>query len=187
MSDGGPEPVRRVALTGLAAGVAAVGVAYGSAFLPGPAPEWAPWLMAGGTVGSIVAAMALGAVKGDRLGSLAATFAAVLLLVGGGFFAILALPPTDPADPALVLGLPLRAALLLYGIGLLPTLLVPVAYALTFDRLTLSDADLERVRGARRREPDPSPRSFSAEGDAPAGGAPRPGAGDGAGSRSADR
>lgn len=153
MRAGGTEGVRRASLAAIALGVGAVGVAYASAFLLTPPPDWAPWLMAGGSVGSIVAAMALGAAKDGRLGGLLPAFAVVLVLVGGGFFALLALPPSDPADPELILGLPPRAAVLLYGIGLLPTLVVPVAYALTFDRLTLSEADLERVRKARRAGP----------------------------------
>jgi hypothetical protein len=40
-----------------------------------------------------------------------------------------------------------------FGIGLLPVLVLPVAYALTFEAQTLRDEDLERVRaaGAARR------------------------------------
>ena len=72
----------------------------------------------------------------------------VVLVVGGGLVALVLMPPADPGDPTLILGLPPRAALLMYGVGLLPTLVVPVAYALTFERLTLSEADLARVRAA---------------------------------------
>lgn len=150
MRERGGDRIRRGALAGLATCVLAAGVAYGAAFFRTPPPGWASWLMAAGTVGAIVAAMALGAVKGGRLGGLWAAFAVVVILVGGGFGALLALPPPGPQDPDLILGLPPRAAILLYGIGLLPTLVVPVAYAFTFDRLTLSDEDLERVRRARR-------------------------------------
>ena len=39
---------------------------------------------------------------------------------------------------------------MLLGIGLLPLLVLPIAYALTFDDMTLSEADLERVREAAR-------------------------------------
>ena len=35
----------------------------------------------------------------------------------------------------------------IYGIGLLPVFLLPIAYAVTFDRVTLSDADLASFRG----------------------------------------
>ena len=39
-------------------------------------------------------------------------------------------------------------AIVLFGVGLLPLLAVPLAYALTFDDQTLSEEDLERVRRA---------------------------------------
>jgi hypothetical protein len=52
------------------------------------------------------------------------------------------------------LGLPARAAVVIYGIGLLPIVVLPVAYALTFDTQTLSADDVERVRamGKENRE-----------------------------------
>ena len=65
----------------------------------------------------------------------------------------LALPADLGAAEPLLLGLPRRAAIVVYGIGLLPVLVLPVAYALTFEAQTLRDEDLERVRaaGAERR------------------------------------
>ena len=51
------------------------------------------------------------------------------------------------------LGLPPRAAVVLYVIGFLPVLVLPLAYALTFDALTLSEADLARARAARTAPP----------------------------------
>jgi type II secretory pathway component PulM len=56
----------------------------------------------------------------------------------------------DPADPTLFLGLPPRAAVVLLGIGLLPLLVLPIAYALTFDEMTLNEADWEKIREAAR-------------------------------------
>ena len=137
----------RGALVGLVAAVAAAGAAYGAVLLPGPTPGWAPWLLALGGVASILSLMALGAARDRRLGRLLPVFVVAALVVGGGFAALLVLPPAGPGDP-LLLGLPLRAAILLYGVGLLPTILIPVAYALTFEQ-TLTDDDLERVRRAR--------------------------------------
>ena len=140
---------RAALLTHLLSAVAVVG-AYASAFLPGGAPPWAAPLLALGTAGAIVSAMALGAAKEGHVGRLRGPFAAVFLVVAGGLLLLLALPPADPTEPTLILGLPLRAAILLYGIGLLPALLVPLAYALTFDELTLREEDLERVRAVAR-------------------------------------
>jgi hypothetical protein len=49
------------------------------------------------------------------------------------------------------LGLPRRAAIVLYGVGLLPMFVLPVAYALTFDRVTLRPEDIVAVRAARAK------------------------------------
>lgn len=128
-----------------------IAVAYASAFLPGESPVWAAWLLAGGTALSMVSIMAVGAARRGRIGGrLALAFVLVLVLLVGGFGTLLALPAADPADPSLWLGLPPRAAVLLYGIGILPFFIVPVAYAWTFDAFTLTEADLERVRAAGR-------------------------------------
>ena len=129
----------------------ALAVAYGSAWLPGGAPAWASWLFVLGIAGLMVSMMWLGARRPGRgVGRLVLPFAFVFLVLVGGFGLVLLLSPADPADPVLWLGLPPRAAIVLYGIGLLPVLVLPVAYAMTFDELTLSEADLERVRAARR-------------------------------------
>ncbi len=142
---------KRFALMLFFLAIVLIAAAYASAFLPGEPPGWAAWLLAAGTCLSLVAMMVVGAARNGRIGvRLAAAFGLVLLVVAGGFAALLALPPAEPGDPTLWLGLPPRAAVLLYGIGILPFFIVPVAYAWTFDELTLSDADLERVRSAAR-------------------------------------
>lgn len=136
-------------LLALAISVAAMGVAYGAAFLPGPPPAWAAWIAALAIPAGLVAAMALGAGSRGGLGKLKAPFAFVFVVLAGGFGTALALPPASAAgDPALWLGLPPRAAVVLYGVGLLPLLVVPLSYALTFDEMTLSDEDWDRVRAA---------------------------------------
>ena len=43
-----------------------------------------------------------------------------------------------------------RAAIVIYGIGLLPIVVLPVAYAITFDTQTLSESDIARVRELAR-------------------------------------
>lgn len=147
----------RWALGSIVASALGIGVAYGSAFLPGGTPGWAPWLFMIGTSVIMVATMAVGAARGGSIGRLWIPFALVLVIVMGGFGFVLALPPADPGDLDLWLGLPPRAAVVLYVIGFLPYCLVPVAYAWTFDELTLGEGDLERVRDealrARREMP----------------------------------
>ena len=132
-----------------------IAVAYASAFVGdvGPAP-WAPWLFALGVPGAIVSVMVLGAARGRGagIGSLVAPMLFVGLALATGFGLALALPADEGASAKLLLGLPLRAAIILYGIGLMPIVVLPVAYALTFEKQTLNAADIERVRlaGAER-------------------------------------
>lgn len=144
--------VRRAPLAAVVLGTVGIALAYGSAFGPASVAAWGPWLMALALPVTMVALMLLGVVRHDRrLGRLRAPVVLVLLLVAGGFLLALGLPP-DRVDGPLWLGLPPRAAVILYGVGLLPLFILPVAYALTFDDLTLSDADIARVRAARRPE-----------------------------------
>jgi hypothetical protein len=110
---------------------------------------WAPWLLAVGTNGLIMTLMALGASRGDTLPpSLVRTFIGLFVLCAGCFLVALWLPAREGAGGALLLGLPLRTAIVLYGVGVLPIAVLPFAYALTFDEFTLRDDDLQRVRDA---------------------------------------
>ncbi|HEU0055327.1 MAG TPA: hypothetical protein VFQ39_19200, partial [Longimicrobium sp.] len=98
---------------------------------------------------ALVSVMVLGAVRGDGgIGRLAYPFAFSALVLAGGFAAALALPASEAAGAPLFLGLPLRAAVIIYGIGILPIVVLPIAYALTFAEQTLAPGDLERVRAA---------------------------------------
>jgi hypothetical protein len=139
---------RRTALAGLLAGTLMLAAGYGSAFLPGPPPTWATWALCTGSSLVMVASMALGAVRpGKGIGRLKWAFAFVFVVLAGGFGVVMLLPPETAGSP-LYLGLPLRAAIVLIGIGLLPLLVLPMAYALTFEEMTLSEDDLARVRAA---------------------------------------
>ena len=141
---------KRAALAAIVVSTSGIGVAYASAFRSGGAPVWAGWLFAAGVTGALVATLALGAMRRDRgLGRLVVPFLLISLLIGAGFIAVFALPDLGAAEP-LLLGLPRRAAIVLYGIGLLPTLVLPVAYALTFADQTLRPEDLARVLATAR-------------------------------------
>lgn len=73
----------------------------------------------------------------------------VALLLGAAFALALGLPEGTGGGALgepLLLGLPRRAAVVVYGVGLLPVFVLPVVYALTFDAQTLRAEDLERVR-----------------------------------------
>jgi hypothetical protein len=140
---------QRIALGLLVASALVIAAAYASAFLPAGAPMWAAWLLAFGTATMLLATTMLGALRSHvvRPGRLAFPFAFTWVVVFGGFALALLLPAESATGP-LWLGLPRRAAVILFGIGLLPMLVLPVAYARTFDDMTLSEADLQRVREA---------------------------------------
>lgn len=151
-----PEPsiadtTRRAALVALVAGILAIALGYGAAFLPGGTPAWAPWLLALGIPAALGAIMILGAARGRMgIGPLKYPFAFVVATLALGFGAALALPATEGPLSQLWLGLPVRAAIVIYGIGLLPIVVLPVAYALTFESQTLNAEDVERVRALAR-------------------------------------
>ena len=95
--------------------------------------------------------MILGATRGRRgIGPLKIPFAFVVVVLVIGFGAALALPATEGPLSTLWLGLPARAAIVIYGVGLLPIVVLPIAYALTFETQTLSAEDVERVRALAR-------------------------------------
>lgn len=136
---------RRFAIGTFFAGTLSIGAAYGSAFLPGIA-AWGNWCMVAGTALVLLGALLLGASRPARpLGGLAWVFAFVFLLVAGCLGAALLLP-AEQAGSALLLGLPRRAAIVLYGLGVVPFLVLPFAYAATFDRLVMGEAELAELR-----------------------------------------
>jgi hypothetical protein len=142
----------RSGLKAVVFGTVAAAAAYAAAFLPGGAPPWAAWAMVIGIALMCVGLMAMGAARpGRRLGVLwvPLIFAFVVLVLGFGL--ALALPSGEGVAARLWAGLPARAAIILYGIGILPMLILPLAYALTFRRI-LTPEDVERIRalGAER-------------------------------------
>ncbi|HVS60373.1 MAG TPA: hypothetical protein VHE82_06740 [Gemmatimonadaceae bacterium] len=145
------DTTRTAALVALCAAMVAIAIGYAGAFRRGGTPAWAPWLLALGIPISLGAIMILGAARGRRgIGPLKLPFLFVVAVLAIGFCAALALPATESSLSKLWLGLPARAAGVIYGIGLLPIVVLPVAYALTFETQTLSAEDLERVRAVAR-------------------------------------
>jgi hypothetical protein len=146
-SQGRNDAVRRTAVIALFISVGAIALGYAVAFRKTGPPAWSPWLVAIAVPISIVAIMVLGAARGGvGIGRLRIPFALVALILILGFIGALAAPATESAVSRLWLGLPLRAAIVIYGIGLLPIIVLPVAYALTFETQTLNAGDVERVR-----------------------------------------
>lgn len=142
---------QRFALAALVAGTLLIAAAYAAQLLLGSAPAWAPWAYLVGMSTAMLAMLVLGAARSRiGVGRLALPIACMYVLLLAGFGMALTLPPETTADPTLWLGLPRRAAIVLYGIGVLPLFLLPVAYALTFESMTLREEDLARVAEARR-------------------------------------
>jgi hypothetical protein len=107
---------------------------------------WGAWVAAlAGGAAFPVALMGLGAARRGRLGALRWPLLALGLVLAGGLAAVLALPDGGPD----VSGLPLATAVLLGVIIPVPLVLVGLAYAATFDRWTLREDDLERIRRLR--------------------------------------
>ena len=141
------DPTRRGARVVLILAVCAIAAGYAAAFTPGGAPPWAPWLLAVGIPAALGGIMALGAARGSAgIGKLKIPFAFVFVVLTAGFCLALGLPSNESATSTLWLGLPARAAIVIYGIGLLPIVVLPVAYALTFDTQTLNQSDIDRVK-----------------------------------------
>ena len=143
---------RRAARIVLIAAISSIGIGYASAFAPGGAPVWAPWLLALGIPAALGSIMVLGAARGRTgIGSLKLPFLFVFVVLASGFCLALGLPAAEAKGAMLLLGLPVRAAIVIYGIGLLPIVVLPVAYAITFDTQTLSEEDIARVREMAKR------------------------------------
>ncbi|MHB1263719.1 MAG: hypothetical protein ACYC1S_04775 [Gemmatimonadaceae bacterium] len=154
----------RIAVGILFLGTLCVGSAYGSAFAPGTGRVGA-WGMIVGTALMILGTLLLGAGRPGRpLGGLVLVFAFLFLLVGGCLAAALLLP-AENVGSALLLGLPRRAAIVLYGLGVVPFLVLPVAYARTFDRLGLGEAELAAFRERAASLRGAASRAASACGD----------------------
>lgn len=145
------DATRRFARYVLVISLSGIAAAYASAFSPSGIPSWAPWPLAVGIPLAIGAIMILGATRGRRgIGPLKIPFAFVVVTLALGFCAALILPETENVSSTLWLGLPVRAAIVIYGIGLFPTIVLPIAYALTFESQTLTAEDVERVRSLAR-------------------------------------
>jgi hypothetical protein len=139
--------IKRYARYALFVATGAIAAGYSGALISSPAPVWAPWLLALGIPAAIGAILVLGAARGrGGVGALAIPFAFVIVTLAVGFGLALYLPANENPGSTLWLGLPLRAAIVIYGIGLLPAVVLPIAYALTFETQTLDAADVERVR-----------------------------------------
>lgn len=153
---------RRFAIRAVFAGVILLAVAYGAQLAPGAGAGWMVWTYLVGMATTMLGMLVLGVARREGgVGRLAAPFLFMYLLLLAGFGLALTLGAEGSGD-ALWLGMPRRAAIVLYGIGLLPLFILPIAYALTFDSLTLREEDLARIAAAKRDREAPGTRSEAA-------------------------
>lgn len=140
---------RRASLFALMASMGLVGAGYLSAFFPFTPPVWGVGTLLVGSVAGLLSVSFLGAGERAAARRLRLPLGLVFVLLVGGVGAGLLLPDARTGDP-LHGGLPLPAALLLYGAGLLPLLVVPLAYAWTFQGAGMGKVELaELVARAR--------------------------------------
>lgn len=120
-------PIR---LVSAGAGAAALACGLGLAGMT----EAGAWGMAAALALLLPGTMALGAPRdGWRGRAVRLALWGTGLLFAGAFGLALALPATEGTGAALFLGLPLRAALVVYGAGALPMLVLPLLHAWAFD------------------------------------------------------
>jgi hypothetical protein len=140
--------VRRIALLFLALASPLILILN---FMPWPVAET---LFAMLVMGYPVALIAMAAARQGRLGPLGLPLLGLLVLLEACAVGMLVLRGRVLDGPWLG-GLPLAAAIQLYGVWLAPLLLVALAYALTFDRFELRQEDLDRLEQyLRDREDD---------------------------------
>ncbi len=133
--------MHRVAVLATFLGTAGIAGAYALAFASPGVARHGPLVMAIAMPVCLLGALMLGAApirrSVDRAGeSLRTTVIAVaatlvLVLVASGFLLALYLPE-ETAASRLWLGLPARAAIILYGVGIAPLFILPLVYAATF-------------------------------------------------------
>lgn len=124
----------RFSISLLSVGALLVALAYGLTFLS--AGSVAPWLLAAGATLVLTGLGLLGA--GERAPRLAAVVLVACSLTFIGFATALLLKPHAEGGP-LLFGLPRATTLLLLLTGLLPLVMLPIAYAVLFKSEVLSD------------------------------------------------
>jgi hypothetical protein len=123
-------------ITLLTVGAFAVAFAYALSF--GSESSVAPWLLAAGATLVLTGLGLLGA--GPRAPRLAAAVLVACACTFAGFAVGLLHEPPASGGP-LLFGLPRSTSLLLLFTGLVPLVLLPVAYGLFFERDVMADAD----------------------------------------------
>ena len=134
------------ALLALFVGALLILLAFVAAWSAPTAPTWGVWAMILGSALTMAAATAMGAGNSHvpRAGvRFVAVFLFVVITAG---FGVPLLLPAEVADSPLILGLPLRAAIEIYGVGLLPIVVLPLMFARYFRSAGLDEKALAELR-----------------------------------------
>ncbi len=137
----------------LFAGALIVLVSYASARLPSGAPDWGVWAMIIGAALTLASAMFVGAINSRVSRSRAIAAAVFLFCVIAAGFGVPRLLPAETATSSLVLGLPLRAAIEIFGVGLLPLWVLrcfsmPPSFVARVSTMRRSRSCVPQLRGA---------------------------------------
>lgn len=129
------------------AGLLTVAAGY-LAVLLAAAHTFGAWALALGASAVLSGMLALAAARpGGTPRALRATVRLTFVATFGGLAYALGVPAPAPDGP-LLLGLPRVTAVMLLVTGLIPLVVLPVAYALSFDRDVLTAEDIERAKTA---------------------------------------
>jgi hypothetical protein len=137
--------LRGAGVAGVAIGAACVGGAYLVAWRSGATAPAAAWLLVAGNAVTMATALLLGARGARRSPWLVGAAALVGIMLIAAFAAGLLLPAESAGAP-LVLGLPARLAYIVYGVGVLPVFVLPMAFARDFSDDGLDPGSLAALR-----------------------------------------
>ena len=137
-------------------GVVTIAVAYAATVVAGSAPAWAPWFLAVGGSAASVALFVIGAAtRGVHSRAVGVLLAALLVVLVASFGAALAPRTTAGPGEPLLFGLPLRLAIVFYGVVFLPLLVLPLAHARSFPAADADSPPASPASGAPRDVPGP--------------------------------
>lgn len=143
----------RSSLILLVAGLLLVATGY-AAVLFDVATAAGPWALAIGSAAVLTALLRLAARRAQRIPRMLHVATLVVFVATTAGFCLALAAPEAATDGPLLLGLPRITAILLLLVGLVPLIVLPIAYASAFDRDVLSAVDIERIRAAAGRSHD---------------------------------
>jgi hypothetical protein len=126
---------KRLAVPCFIVAIALVAIGYATAFATAPLiSRFGEWCMVFGVAGSAVAALGFFEPRdASRRGVFRAALVLTFVALVAGLGLPLALPRGTAATEGLLLGLPFRAAIVVYVAGMLPLVVLPIAYAYAFE------------------------------------------------------